>query len=193
MTLSVSPSPRKLSPERRARILDAARGLILAVGLRAATMEAIAKAAQIAKPTLYGYFPDKEAVFGALLAELSGEIGQAFDAGLASTEAPEARIAAAIVGKYKTINRLLQGSPHAGELYDEHQRSGAAFAGLETHVEAEVTRVLADAGVQRARPLAQMVLAAAYGVCRKATTVAEIGPAVRVLVERLVGPELPGR
>ena len=65
---------RRLSPERRARIVDAARHLILRQGLRATTMEAIAREARIAKPTLYGYFPDKEAVFAAIIQALVDDI-----------------------------------------------------------------------------------------------------------------------
>ena len=67
---------RRLSPARRARILAAARHLILLNGLRATTMEAIAREARVAKPTLYGYFPDKEAVFGAIIEDLAVTIGQ---------------------------------------------------------------------------------------------------------------------
>src|SRR6187200_1624097 len=66
--------PRRLSPERRGRIVDAARHLILRHGLRATTMEAIAREAKIAKPTLYGYFADKEAVFAAIIQALVDDV-----------------------------------------------------------------------------------------------------------------------
>lgn len=182
---------RKLSPERRARIIEAARFLILRNGLRATTMEAIAREAGIAKPTLYGYFPDKEAVFAAIVAEIGQEVRAAVDGALAAEGDVAARIAAALNGKYKVINRVLAGSPHAGELYDEHGRDGGrAYAGLEGHVEDAISAALADAGVARARPLAQLILASAFGIGRKARHEAEVGPAIRLLVERLVRPEL---
>ena len=183
---------RKLSPERRARILDAARALILRVGLRGATMEAIAREARVAKPTLYGYFPDKEAVFEAIVTELGGDIRRAFDATLADAGEVPVRIGAAIVAKYKVINRLLEGSPHAAELYDESTSGSASgrFGGLEQHVETEIARVLEAGGAERPRQLAQLLVAASYGICRKAQNIAEIGPAVRLLVERVVRPEL---
>jgi AcrR family transcriptional regulator len=192
MPVTLSDQPRKLSPERRARILDAARALILRVGLRRATMEAIAREAGVAKPTLYGYFPDKEAVFEAIVFDLSGDIRSAFDATLAEEGNIPARIAAAIVAKYKVINRVLEGSPHAAELYEESTSAsaGGRFDGLERHVEAEIARVLEAGGAQRPRQLAQLIVAAAYGICRKAQNIAEIGPAIRLLVERLVRPEL---
>ncbi len=191
MTIALSDSPRKLSPERRARILDGARALILRVGLRGATMEAIAKEAGVAKPTLYGYFAGKEAVFEALIAEIGEDIRGAFDATLAEDGDAPTRIAAAIIAKYKVINRVLEGSPHAAELYDESTSASAGrFGALERHVEGEVARVLEESAAQRPRQLAQLIAAAVYGICRKAQNIAEIGPAVRLLVERLVRPEL---
>lgn len=191
MTKSLSEPQRKLSPERRARILDAARGLILRHGLRATTMEAIAREARIAKPTLYGYFADKDAVFGALVLALIGDVRAAFDAAMQGEGDVVARIGTALAAKYKVIARLLEGSPHADELYSEHGSGGAgAFAGMDGMVEASIVAALDAAGVARPRQLAQLILAASFGIGRKAANPAEIGPAIRLLVERLVRPEL---
>jgi uncharacterized protein YbjT (DUF2867 family) len=52
---------------------------------------------------------------------------------------------------------------------------------------------LAAAGVDRARIVTQFFLAASYGIDRRATSVAELGPAFRLLAERLLRPELPRR
>lgn len=183
---------RRLSPERRARIVDAARHLILRQGLRATTMEAIAREAKIAKPTLYGYFADKEAVFAAIIQALVDDIRAAVDAALNGEGDVVARVGGALAAKYKVVAKLLEGSPHADELYSEHGRSAAAqFAAVEQEVEAAITGALQQAGVARPRPLAQLLLASAYGIGSKAATPAEIGPAVRLLVERMVRPELP--
>ena len=184
---------RRLSPERRARMVDAARHLILRHGLRATTMEAIAREAKIAKPTLYGYFPDKEAVFGAIIQALVDDIRAAVHAALSGEGDVIARIGGALAAKYKVVAKLLEGSPHADELYSEHARSAKAlFATVEQEVDAAITGALQRAGVARARPLTQLLLASAYGIGSKAATPAEIGPAIRLLVERLVRPELPG-
>ena len=53
---------------RKEGILDAAQALVLKHGLRGTSMEAIARQAGVAKPTLYASYPDKPAVFAALLA-----------------------------------------------------------------------------------------------------------------------------
>jgi hypothetical protein len=50
---------------------------------------------------------------------------------------------------------------------------------------------LATAGVVRARLVTQLLLAAGYGIGHKATAIAELGPALRLLSERLIRPELP--
>lgn len=182
---------RRLSPERRGRIVDAARHLILRHGLRATTMEAIAREAKIAKPTLYGYFPDKEAVFAAIVQALADDIRAAFDAALAGSGDVPARIGAALAVKYEVIGKLLAGSAHSDELYSEHDRSAAAqFAAIESHVEEAVVGELRKAGASQPQTLARLVLASAYGVGRKAASPAEAAPAIRLLVERLVGPEL---
>lgn len=184
---------RKTSPERRQRILDAARYLILRQGLRATTMEAIAREAGVAKPTLYVYFPDKDAVFETIVADLGAELVAGFDAALAGPGDVVARVGAALAAKYKIVARLLEGSPHADELYGEHDRSSAAqFRAVEQKIEAAIAAELMAAGIERARPLTQLLLAGAYGIGRKAISVAEIGPAIRLLTERLLGPEVLG-
>lgn len=52
---------------RRQRILDAAERVFTDIGYGAASMEEIARAAGMAKKTLYGLFPDKRALFTALI------------------------------------------------------------------------------------------------------------------------------
>jgi AcrR family transcriptional regulator len=188
----LSESPRNPSPERRSRILEAARYLVLRQGLRSTSMEAIAREAGVAKPTLYGYFGDKDAVFEGIVAALVEELTAAFDAALHGEGDVVARVGAALAAKYKAIARLLEGSPHADELYGEHERSAAPqFRAVEQKVEAAISAELAAAGVARPRQVTQLLLASVYGVGRKATSAAEIGPAVRLLTERLLRPEVP--
>ncbi len=183
---------RKLSPERRQRIVEAARFLILRHGLKGATMEAIAGEARIAKPTLYGYFADRQAVYAAIIDDLLAEIRRGFAGAMAGEGDVIERIAAGLTAKYKVIARLLEGSPHADALYGEHDRLTAPqLLAVENEIETAISAALAAAGVARARQLTQLLLAGAYGVGRKARSVAELGPAIRLLTERLLRPELP--
>ncbi len=58
------------SPDRRARILDAAFAEFAAKGFRGATIKSIARAARLQSSALiYWYFPTKEALFQAVLGE----------------------------------------------------------------------------------------------------------------------------
>ena len=86
---------------------------------------------------------------------------------------------------------MLAGSPHADELYGEQERSAVPqLRQADAETAARVVEELAAAGAKDAEGLAALVLAAAFGVGRKVASPAEIGPAMRMLVERLVGPEL---
>lgn len=173
-------------------ILDAAQALILKLGLRATSMEAIARQAGIAKPTLYAYFPDKAAVFGALLDRVVEDWRQEFFSALHGEGDAVQRIGAAMTAKHKAVMRLLANSPHAEELYGEHDRAGAKqFAAFEAELSAAVEAELTKAGIARARIVTQFFLAASFGIGRKAQSAAELGPAFRLLSERLIRPELP--
>jgi AcrR family transcriptional regulator len=59
----------KVKAETRQRILEAARQLLAASGYEASTTRDIADAAGIANGTLFNYFPNKEAILAALVAE----------------------------------------------------------------------------------------------------------------------------
>jgi len=177
---------------RREAILDAAQVLILKHGLRGTSMEAIARQARVAKPTLYAYFPDKSAVFDALLVRLIDAWRAQFLAALRGEGDVVQRIAAAMIAKHKAVHGLLGSSPHADELYGEHDRGGAArFAAFDAGLADIIESELATAGVARARTVTQFFLAASDGVGRRAQS-AELGPAFRLLAERLLRPELPG-
>ena len=175
---------------RKEGILDAAQALILKHGLRGTSMEAIARQAGIAKPTLYAYFADKGAVFDALLERLIGAWRAEFLAALRGEGDVVQRIAAAMVAKHKAARRLLDASPHANELYEEHDRGWAVqFARFDAELAAIIEAELSAAGVARARIVTQFFLAASYGIGRRAQ-LAELGPAFRLLTERLLRPEL---
>jgi AcrR family transcriptional regulator len=59
--------PRELAGEVEARILDAARRVFLERGLAGASMDEIAGLAVAGKPTIYARFPNKEALFTAVV------------------------------------------------------------------------------------------------------------------------------
>lgn len=58
---------REFAGEVDTRILDAARSVFLQRGLAGASIDEIASLARAGKPTIYARFPDKEALFGAVV------------------------------------------------------------------------------------------------------------------------------
>ena len=177
---------------KREAIITAAGNLMLKHGLRGTSMEAIAREARIAKPTLYAYFPDKDAVFRAVVETLIAGWRQDFLIALHGDGDIVQRVGAALTAKHKAAMRLLEGSPHADELYGEHDRLTASqFRNFDADLQMSLEGELSKAGVARARLTAQLLLAASFGIGHKATSPAELGPALRLLSERLIRPELP--
>lgn len=87
----MTPRPRR---DRRADLLAAAARRFVEVGIRATTMEDIAREARAGKATLYRYFANKDAVIDALLEReaerLEGRMRAAVEATSSTVEAIEA-------------------------------------------------------------------------------------------------------
>jgi|HubBroStandDraft_2_1064218.scaffolds.fasta_scaffold514047_1 AcrR family transcriptional regulator len=189
MTEAISDSR---TAEKRRRILQAAWRLALRQGLRAATMEGLAREAGIAKGTLYAQFPDKEAVLGGVIDDLLVELEVAFGEGMAGTGSAAERIGAGLAGKYGFIMRSVEASPHADEILNAHHSFAARFANLDRVVEAEVVAALARAGVADSTFLGRLVIGAADGVARRLADPATVERAIRLLCRRLIEPEARG-
>jgi len=178
------------SQEKRRRILEAARGLVLRNGLRGTTMEAIARAAEIAKPTLYAHFPDKDAVFAGIVDTLMGELLAAYDSGMTGEGDLAGRIGNALAGQYLALRRALEGSPHATDLMSEHKRAGIRFRDEDLRAEGEIAAALQEAQVADAGGLAQLICAAAYGIALKISDENEMAAGIRLMCRRLIETEL---
>ncbi|MFM7336263.1 MAG: TetR/AcrR family transcriptional regulator [Tabrizicola sp.] len=150
---------------REQRILAAAQALFIQHGYRATRMEAVAKAAGVAKATLYSRYPDKDALFRAGSAQVMTGFRAAFDAAMAQPGTPPQRFIAAFSAKYAALSELLGGSPHAGELIAEHARlCPDEHAALTVWFTGELARMLADDNRPDAEELARVTVAAVEGV-----------------------------
>lgn len=176
--------------EKRRRIVDAARILFVREGLRATTMEKIARAAGVAKPTLYAHFSDKDAIFDALLDELAVAKDAEFQAGLTGPGDVAQRIGAAMAGKFGALARLLENSPVAEELHGAHGRVAERLRDAETAMNDITVSELRRAGVAEPAELNRIIQAACYGLLRKLVDESEVRAAIRLLCERLIRPEL---
>ncbi len=178
---------RQLNPERRNRILTAAEELFLRNGLRGTSMEAIARAAGIAKPTLYAYFADKDVVFSTLAARVFDSWREMVTRELNGSGTAIERIGRALIAKQKAYFRLVRTSAHAADFFGENSPLLVVqIAGFEHWLEDMVFAALAADGHTEPRKYAQILLACAAGICNKAQYAEEIGPATRLVVERML-------
>ena len=181
-------SDRRLNPERRDRILKAAQDLFLANGLRGTSMEAIAREAGVAKPTLYAYFADKDVVFATLAGRVFDEWRALVSVELGGAGVALDRIARALTAKLKAYFRLITSSPHAAEFYGDNTRLlHDQVEAFESWLEEEFTNALIAEGFRDARHHVQVLLACAVGLAARARYIEEIGPATRLVVSKLLG------
>jgi AcrR family transcriptional regulator len=154
-------------------------------------MEAIAREAGIAKPTLYAQFSDKDAVFTAILEQLVAAKIDAFDTGIAGEGPVAVRAGWALAEMYRVLAAALEGSAHAEELFSAHKRGTALFAEADSRIAGRLTAELRSAGAQEPERLTRLLLDAAYGLASKAITSEVLGADLMLLARRLVGPAVP--
>jgi AcrR family transcriptional regulator len=176
--------------EKRERILAAARDLFLRQGLRATTMEAIAKGAGMAKPTLYAEFPDKDAVFLAILEQLVADKLASFEAAMAGPGPLAERIGVALAAEFGVIAAAIVTSPHVDELFSAHKQATALFAASDHKVRTRLEAELAGANVGDPARLARLLLDASFGVAQKSIAADTLADDLKLLAARLLGPEL---
>ncbi|GAB5427258.1 MAG: hypothetical protein Devi2KO_07170 [Devosia indica] len=176
--------------EKRMRILAAARELFLRQGLRATTMEAIAKSAGMAKPTLYAEYSDKDAVFLAILEQLVADKLESFETELDRPGPLLERIGGALAAEFGVIASALAGSPHVEELFSAHRQGASLFAASERIVRDRLSDELAKAGIADAERLARLVFDASFGVAQKSIAAETLAADLKLVVARLLGPDL---
>jgi len=94
-------------------------------GYRLTSVDAIAAAAGCAKPTLYVYFADKDAIFVAVCEHVLNSILEQAEAARRAEGALEARLASVLSAKYTRLLELVHASPHAAELLGSSNRVAA--------------------------------------------------------------------
>ena len=75
MHAMASTSPHQRGDARRAALLAAASDMFLARGYEGTQMQAVALSAGASKETLYRYFPDKAALFAAVIRRIADRLG----------------------------------------------------------------------------------------------------------------------
>jgi AcrR family transcriptional regulator len=111
--------------DKRESIVVAATALFNRYGFRRTSIDLLAAEAEVAKPTVYAYFPDKDAIFRAVVEAVCTAIHRAAE-DASKTSAPLAeRLTEMLTAKFTRHWELVHASPHAQELLDSQGRLGA--------------------------------------------------------------------
>jgi AcrR family transcriptional regulator len=182
--------------DKRAQILRAALELFRLYGFRKTSVDQIARAASVAKPTIYAYFADKEELFVAVCEHVLDEMLARAERAAASKGAIATRVAAIVSAKFTYLYEIVHASPHAAELLgsqgalakDAELRADAAYLAL-------LVRVLEDARdageldlalLGGAKPFARLLMQAGHGAAYGATNATEHRANVKRLVAALL-------
>jgi TetR/AcrR family transcriptional regulator len=116
---------------RRAQILDAALHVIAERGFRGASIKRIAERAGLKSPALiYWYFPNKDALLEALLAQLAPILGEVAALEQMLDQPPEEVLPRVVLGFMRTVQRPMMGRIVRIMLSEvtRHPAAAAAFA-----------------------------------------------------------------
>jgi AcrR family transcriptional regulator len=192
--------PRGDAESRRAEILDAALQVFGQYGYRRASMDDVAREADIAKGTIYLSFTSKEEVFQALSQRLSQRMLAGAEAASRRPGTTADKLAAMHAAWFGTYADTISRSPHAAELLDaKHRLSADLVADAASRYKRLVRDVLTDAAVARELDLepagltadtaAELLIASARGLESSAASPAAyrryLDALVRVMVAGL--------
>ena len=188
MTRDDDPKPiARAKTVRRDRILDAAESLFAKVGLRSATMEAIASAGSVSKAMLYAYFPDKMAVFSAMASRLASDMQSGVLTALEEQGSLVDRISNALMAKHGRAFDAAIGSPHRLELLDTRRHEfSQLFNALDSAIEDAIFQALQEAGSSAPREDARLIFCASIGVSEQAKSREELKMDLRRLVSAIL-------
>ena len=166
--------PKQAGSDKRETILDAAFDLFRHYGYRRTSMEDIARAAGVAKGTLYLYFTSKEDLFEAIARMLAARMLEAIQEAARHDLPLEELLLGVLDAKLGTVWRSIYSSPHAAELMDpKHQLPDDVFTEVDTAF-GTIMRELIQKGVKSgeldpkaagftAESAAETLVRAAYG------------------------------
>ena len=160
---------------KREAIFDAALELFGRYGYRRTSIDDIARAAGVAKGTVYLYVENKEALFRTLAQSLLDAVLSNARAAAAGRGDVAGRLLAILDAKFGFFHDMLRRSPHASELLDSTSRLCAdVFAAGDAAYLGVLTKAVADAVRRRelaprrhglgAEEVARLLLAGAHGI-----------------------------
>lgn len=141
---------RKSADSRKAEIVAAMLRLADELGPDRLTTLAVAKAVGLTQPGIFRHFPTKQDLWLAVAAQIAMEMTEAWDEALATTAAPQDRVAALILVQLRQIaaNPAIPAILHSRELHAENAALRAQFIGLMTQFQSLLVDALTEGRVQ---------------------------------------------
>jgi TetR/AcrR family transcriptional regulator, mexJK operon transcriptional repressor len=136
---------RRTSPEQ---ILDTAYDCFARYGDRRTSVEDLARAAGISRPSVYAHFANKEEVFRAVSHRVHEAALADAEHAMAADGSFGERLAAVLDAKYGAPLEAIQSSPHARELLDEDGRVAGDIAAETNRRYARLLRRLTEEAVE---------------------------------------------
>lgn len=172
---------RERERERRQAIVTAARWCFLSFGFAKTSLDDIAKRADLSRPLVYRSFPNKDAIYRAVIED-------GFDARFPAAEA----VLAGSGGKLHKLNRIgdimmiepwaeMVGAPMAAEFYATGQRVCPEVVAKQQR---RLVKLLAE--LLGGKELAEIFLLAVYGMVEDLPTTAVLRRRLQLLAERFV-------
>jgi len=136
-------APKQAGGDKRETILDSAFDLFRHYGYRRTSMEDIARAAGVAKGTLYLYFTSKEELFEAIARMLAARMLVGIQEAAARDLPLEEQLLGVLDAKLGAVWRWIYSSPHAAELLDpRHQLPDDVFTEVDQAFRSIMTRLI---------------------------------------------------
>jgi AcrR family transcriptional regulator len=186
-------STSKVAAKKRLAILKAAAVLFSRHGFKRTSIDLIAEAAKVAKPTIYAHFEDKDALFAAVCSLFMEQLLESAQRARA-LPALQQRVSGILGAKFTMYFEVVLRSPYADELIhatnelvsDVIEKTDVRYKALlvEELLQCEARRELSISALQlSADSLADALLQAAHGAGYNAKSAAEH----TINVQRLVG------
>jgi len=152
-----------LGNDKRARILHAAQSLFIRYGVKRTSIDEVARAADIAKGTLYLYYDTKETLFAEVAKNICADILAEANKGAAMPGSLADRLVGILDAEIGVLHRLVEQSPHVKELTETKEAiASATFATLDQDIKKLITTVISEENISR-QGAAEMFIAAAVG------------------------------
>jgi AcrR family transcriptional regulator len=163
-----------LDNEKRTRILHAAQSLFIRYGVKHTSIDEVARAADIAKGTLYLYYESKEMLFAEVAKNICADILAEAKKAAAMPAPFGERLVGILDAEIGVMHRLIEQSPHVRELTETKEAiASATFATLVRDINRLITTLISEENIAR-QDAVEMFIAAAVGTTQSGDTSAEL-------------------